>query len=368
VPLPPYLVPAPPQAIAAAAPARSGGRGWQVAIAIILIAVFVIAAAGTGAFVANASLSSQYSPQRALSDFFKAQAVGDVDGMLSNATFLRGDGAYDQFFNKDALTQMLSLAQNRDVSNVKVTSSQVVDSATSVVTVSMTWAGNRRTHAYTVRKDTARVHDYFYYSWRVDIPSASISVTLPNQGGNIEVDSLSLPTGASQSAIQVIEGYHTVTMQSTPFYDRASQVAPAVDANPSITFGGTLSEGAVAQASIAVKAAFPNCNAGVYYDCPGHLYHAPNNPGYIYYLTLPGYPEIDYTTYEYTVSGDPSTGMKLVVLVEPSKMSASGTCAYRLTVNGSQHYNFKGTWTATLTWSGGGFGADVIGDCETSKA
>jgi hypothetical protein len=349
------------------APSRSGPGLSVVLMATGLILLVFVAAVGVG-FVSNSSLSSQYSPQRAVTDYFSAQAKGDVNGMWANATLLRGDGSYHQFFNQDALTQMLALPQNKDISSVRVMSTQVVDPATSTVTVSMRWAGAQRTHAYTVRKDAARVHDYFYDSWRVDIPSVNIDVSLPNQGGEIEVDSLPLPVGASQSTIQVIQGYHNVTMQSTAFYDRASQIAAGVDTDATVAFAGSLRSTAVAAAAASIKAAFPTCNAGLYEDCLNHIYHAPPSTAYIYYITFPGYPQIDYTSYVFTLSADPTAGMKLVVEVEPDYIYASGTCAVKLTVDGSRHYNFTGDWTASLFWSNGGFVADAAPVCEKAKA
>lgn len=360
----PFVPPAPPGA--ATLPAAPARRRSRAPIAIALI-VLLIAALATGAVAANASISGQYSPERALTDYFSAQAKGDVDGMWANATFLRGDGSYHQFFNLDALHQMMALPQNKDISNVKIVSSQFVDPGTTSVTVSMTWAGAQRTHAYTVRKDAARVHDLFYDSWRVDIPSVNINVSLPNQPGDIEVDSLPLPAGASQSTIQVIEGYHMVSMTFTSLYAQASQLATGVDTDATVAFAGKLTSTATAAAAAAIKAAFPNCNAGLYYDCPNHTYHAPST-AYIYFLRFPGYPEIDYTSYIFTLSSDPTVGMTLNVLVEPNNVSASGTCAVKLTVDGSRHYNFKGDWTATLVWSNGAFVANVVPNCENAKA
>jgi hypothetical protein len=39
-----------------------------------------------------------------------------------------------------------------------------------------------------------------------------------------------------------------------------------------------------------------------------------------------------------------------------------------LTVNDSRTYGFKGDYTATLTWNGSTFGADVTGACDRDKA
>src|SRR4029077_14952223 len=93
MPMPPAF--APPQA------ARKGGRRGLLIGAIV--AVFLILVLGGGAALANASLSSTYSPKAAVSDYFAAQARGDVDGMWSNATYMNGGGS-DSLFNQDAVT------------------------------------------------------------------------------------------------------------------------------------------------------------------------------------------------------------------------------------------------------------------------
>src|SRR5262245_27446836 len=75
----PYFPPPPP--------ARRRRRFWTFLIVGVVAIVVLGALGGGGAALANASLSSTYSPQRAVTDYFAAQARGDVDGMMSNATF-----------------------------------------------------------------------------------------------------------------------------------------------------------------------------------------------------------------------------------------------------------------------------------------
>ena len=204
---PPTSAPAPmPYAFAPPPAARKGGaRGLVVGSVVAVVLILLL---GGGAFLANASLSSTYSPKAAVAGYFAAQAKGDVNGMWSNATFETGGGS-DNLFSKDAVTAMMANDQNRAVSNVSVTSTQDLDSSTSKVTVSMAWSRTQITHTYTVSKDTSRVHDLFYYSWRVDVPSQPITVTLPNQAGGIQVDGIDV---SSPSSVQVIQGYHTVKM------------------------------------------------------------------------------------------------------------------------------------------------------------
>jgi hypothetical protein len=312
-------------------------------------------------------LSAQYSPQRAVTDYYAAQARGDVSGMMANATYLRGDGSYSLFFDEDGVRQMMAVPQNKDISNVKVVANDRVDDSTSDVTVSMTWAGNPRMHTYVVKRDTTRVHDFFYYSWRIQIPYININVTVPNQPGPVVIDTLGLPPGSVATTVQAIEGYHEVTMQGTDFYDESSQLANGVDGDAAVKFDSKLNSLATASAAASVKAAFSSCDAVKYDACPGHTYLAPNNQ-YIWFLTLPGYPEIDFTKYVYTLRTDPTADMQLVVTNETGKVTGSGSCAVMLTVDGSRKYSFTGSWTATLTWSQGGFGSDVVFDCATAKA
>ena len=342
--------------------ARKGGRRGLVIGAIVAIVLILLL--GGGAALANASLSATYSPKAAVSDYFAAQARGDVNAMWSNATFETGGGSED-FFSKDAVTAMMANDQNHAVSNVSVTSAVELDSSTSKVDVAMTWAGTQITHTYTVSKDTSRVHDFFYYSWRVDIPSQAIALTLPNQAGLVQVDGIGV---SSPSSVQVIQGYHSVQMASTDIYDEATQVANASDGSASVTFPSTVSQGAFKAAADSVSGAFANetCDASKYFDCPNHKYAVPAG----FYDTLPaaGGDIRANSSWVIVFTGDPTTNMKLVVTSDAGKVTASGTCAMTLTVDGNKTYKFTGDWTGTLTYSSGGVASDVLENCDAARA
>ena len=334
-----------------------------------MIVVLLLAAGGVAAVLANASLASTYSAQQTVSDYLAAQKKGDAAYMLANANYLRGDGSYSQYFDAGGLNAMLAIPQNTEISNVKIASTTVVDNNTSTVNVTMNWAGHDVVQSFTVHRDLARVHYNFYNSWRVDIPFASINLTLPNQPGDIAVDGLTLPQGALKD-VQVIQGFHKVTMDSTDLYDRAFANADAIVGGASVTFPNTISATATAAAKSAINKGFNSCDkaTSANEDCLGHTYYAANQPGFIYYLNLPGYGQVQYTRYVLSLTSDPTKNMKLVVSADSGKVAASGTCANTVTVDGSRKYNFKGTWTATLTMFAGSFSYDLIYDCETSKA
>jgi hypothetical protein len=166
----------------------------------------------------------------------------------------------------------------------------------------------------------------------------------------------------------VIQGFHKVTMNGTDLYATASADADAIDAGPSVAFPSKISAAATAAAAATIKKAFGVCSPAKYTDCLKHLYHSPGQPGFIYFFTLPGYGEVDYNTYVYTLTRDETVGMHLAVLVDPGKVAVNGVCEYTMTVDGSRKYFFKGTWKGTLTMSGGKFGYDLLLDCERSKA
>jgi len=285
--------------------------------------------------------------------------------MFNNANFLRGDGSYSEYFDAGGIAAMLALPQNTDIQDVRVASTTVVDSNTSTVNVTMTWAGHHVVRAYTVHKDLTRVHYNFYYSWRIDIPFASINLTLPNQPGSIAVDGLTLPQGAVKD-IQVVQGFHKVTMGSSDIYDNASMDADAIDSGPSVVVPGTISAAAIATAKKTVQQGFNNCKT-IVYQCLNKVYNAPSTPGFIYYFTLPGYGDVPYLTYKYTLTRDPTTGMKVVVDAADGKLLVSGTCAYTMTIDGSKQYLLKGSWKGTLTVVSGGWGYDLLTDCVKSK-
>jgi hypothetical protein len=346
-----------------APPPAKGGSRTLLIVGVIAILLIVLLAAG--GLIANASLSSTYSPARAVSDYLSAQSRGDVGYMVANANYLKGDSGTDAFFGRDALTSMMQISDNKAVSNVKVTGTEQVDSSTSKVSVSMTWSGNDRTQTYTVHKDTSRPHFVLYSSWLVDIPASTISVTLPNQAGAVTIDGISAAAGSS---ISVIQGFHSVAMQATDLYDVDTQAVNAVESTGSATFSGKWKASTTALAAAAVKASFANftCDAAKYFDCPNHNYKVP--AGYYDTLPLPGGDVRANSSWAFTFTGDPTANMKLVVTTTQGKVTASGTCSMKLVVDGKTTLNYTGTWDGTLTFSGGNFASDVLAGCDDNKA
>jgi hypothetical protein len=356
--------PAPPP------PGRRRSRRAGFVIAVILAVALVLGLMGGAAAFLNISLSQTYSPERAVSDYFGAQKRGDADGMAANATFLRGDGSFTVYFDTNAVQQMTKTTENTKIRDVKIVSSRQLDASTQVVDVSMTWHGKPYSQSYMVVKDPSRVHLFLYYSWRIQVPFSTIAVSLPNQPGVAAIDGMPLPPGASTSGIQVIQGFHTVTMYATFLYESNSQVINAVDANASVTFPTALSPAATASAAAAIKTAFSPgyCDVAKNVQCFAHTYSAPSDPGWIYSWSVPGHGYVEYTVYQYDLVGDPTTQMKLVVTSDAGKLTASGPCQSKITINKSAVYNLKGDFTATLIWNGGAFTANVLDDCARDSA
>jgi hypothetical protein len=165
--------------------------GGLVAFDLLLLAVVGLAA--------NALLSQIYSPERAIQDYFAAQARADVPGMLHNATYERGEGSYGIFFGEEMVSEMMRLPENSAIHNVTVGGMRDLDADTKSVTVSMIWNGKPRTMTLSVSKDQSRIHWLFYPSWNVRIPSTSIRLNLPNQAGSVSVDGIS-PAGAANTS------------------------------------------------------------------------------------------------------------------------------------------------------------------------
>jgi len=343
-------------------PKRRPRNLWLVVAAIALVEILVLGGNGLAAYELR---SSTYSPERAVTDYFAAQSQGDVSGMSANATFQQGSNR--ELFSQSAIASMMKLPENRDVHDVKMVSSRVIDPTTQSVSVSMIWGGQHRSRTYTVRKDNSRFRDFVFRYWRVVIRFVTIHITLPNQPGPIQVDGIT-PVPSDVSTVEAVEGYHKVTMNANAFYDATSQVVDGVDSPPNAEFiPAAISSGAVAMAAAAVKLAFPNCDASLYPGCLNHTYSAPND-GRRYYFDLPGYGQVFWTTYNVTLVGDPTSDMKLVVPPESGKVNASGTCTVSVTFDGTSKYNLAGPWTATLTLDSGGFTADLASNCWANRA
>jgi hypothetical protein len=285
--------------------------------------------------------------------------------MTSDATFLSDDSASSQFFTKDGVTAMLTADQNKQISNVKVGSASTVDDSTDSVSVTLSWGGTSRNLTYKVRKDSSRVHYLFYPSWRVQVPFTTITLTVPNQGGTVQVDGLSLPANSKKT--EAIQGFHSVTMQATDFYSANTQVADGVDGSPIVAFPTDLSSSARAAAASSIKAAYGNvtCDVTKYFDCPNHRYTV--KAGYYDVLPAAGGDIRANSWWSLAFVGDPTTSMKLMVSTTSGQVDASGICGMTLTVDGKSTYNFVGDWTGRLTWSGGAFSSDVTINCDVSR-
>jgi hypothetical protein len=334
---------------------------WLVVAAAALLEVLVL---GGGDLAGYELRSSTYTPERAVIDYFAAQSRGDVSGMVANATFQQGLNT--ELSQEAGIVAMMKLPQNKDVRSIKLLSSHAVDATTQLAVVSSIWAGQPHTQTYTVRKDNSRFRDLIYRSWRIEIPVVTIQISLPNQPGPIEVDGIT-PTTSDATAIQAVEGYHNVTMDANAFYERTTQVVDGVDAPPVATFAPPVSYGATAMAAAAVKLAFPNCDPSMSPGCLNHNYNAPND-GRKWYVDLPGYGHVNWTTYRVTLVGDPTADMKLIVPADAGKVNASGTCTVTVTFDGTSNYNLTGPWTAALTLDAGQFSADVSTNCWANKA
>lgn len=348
------------------APPPAKPRGGSRTLLIVgVVAVFLILVLAVGGVLANASLSSTYAPGKAVLNYFAAQSRGDVNYMVANANYLRGSGGTDAFFGKDAVAAMVAEKENTSISNVSIGSTEQLDSATSKVTVTMSWNSSQVTETYTLHKDTSRTHFIFYNDWKIDVPASTISVTLPNQAGAVQVDGIAVPTGSN--SISVIQGYHQVTMQQTDFYDTTNQTANAVQGDTSITFSGTFSSAAAQGAAKAIDDTFANdCDTSKYFDCPGHAYKVP--AGYYETLPLPGGDVRANSGWVFSFASDPTTGMKISATTTSGEASASGACALNLVVDGKTTYKYTGNWTATLTFNGGNWGTDVQYNCDAAKA
>ena len=337
----------------------------RLVIVALVLAVF-LASLGTSIYLVSDSLSQAYSPERALTDYFAAEARGDAKGMESNATFLHGDSSSAGMFGEKALVAMVAVKANQDLKNVQIRSTRVIDDATRNVTVSMVWHGTQRTSTYTVRKDRAHAHYFIYHSWRVDIPDVTITLDLPLQPGPVLLDALPVYAPAS-SAIQTIQGFHQVTMGGNFLYDGSTQLVDGSAASASATFPGQLSVAATAAVAAGVKAGFSNCDPAIYL-CYAHTYNSPGQAGLIYSITLPGYGDVTYNSYTVSMTSDPTATMTVLVSDQAGIVNVSGPCADTWTVDGSRKYNLKGNFTGALTWSNGAFVASLTWNCETSQA
>jgi len=336
--------------------ARRRKRPYLIGAAIVLV---LLSGAAVGA---NLVLAGTYSPQRALSDYLRAQSRGDVNGMWQNGVFQGGEGAYHVFFTRDALAAMMSDPRNTGISRVKVTSARQLDANTDMVTASLDWYGSQRSIDFRVVKDTSRMHWLLYPSWRVVAPTAMINFTYPNQGGAITIDAVPLPD-SSGSAIAVISGEHTATMAAT---DIVAGETHKVDVSlpsstASVEFHDVLTPTASKAAADSVKQAFASCDAAKYERCINHPYSAPND-GNLYFFVAPDGSHVFYTHYTVSLVGDPTANMTTTFEAQDGQLSVTGACTTRI-ATGARNVDHTGQFDGKLTWNGSSFDSDLNWGC-----
>lgn len=334
-------------------------RPWNLMLALGAVGIVLIVTAGV---IANALVSDQYSPRRAVLDYLTAQSRGDVDGMWQNAVFRGGEGAYHDFFTKQALQGMMTLSANRDISSLRVENVKQVNSNAMLATVVANWYGSPGTLELRVEKDPSRTHWLVYPSWRVVAPTSSINFTYPSQGGEISIDGVVLPDSAG-STIQLISGKHYVAMSPTDILAEWSQTVDASSPSQSIDvqITDTLTPAAAQAAADAVKRALTTCDASKHNDCIGHRYTAPND-GNQYFLIAPDGTHLFYTHYQIDLVGDPTAKMTTDFDATDGEITVNGTCTVRLTTD-SRGVDRSGTFTGKLTWNDGRFDSDLTGNC-----
>ena len=341
-------------------------RRRRRALIPVVTLLLVMLALGVFAVMANASLSRQYSPEAAIRSYFAAQQRGDVSGMWANAVFERPDASAARFFDRAALASMMKIEGNSALREVRILSVKKVDSSTEKATISMLWKGTRLSQDYTVRRDAGEVHWFLYPSWKIQVPSTTVQLKLPNQAGTVNLDGIPAPV-SGQSVLYTMMGYHAVSMDATSLLAESHIMVDGRDQLATATVSGTLLVGRVTDAGTALHKALDSCDVARYDGCFKHTYLARDNK-FIYYMTVPGYGDVNYTRYSYALVGDPASGMTITVEPQAGDVSISGSCASALTVNGGRTYQLKGDFTGKLHWSGGEFASDVTWDCAKAKA
>jgi hypothetical protein len=230
--------------------------------------------------------------------------------------------------------------------------------------VSLSWAGKSTSETYVVHRDPSRKHYVFYSSWRIDIPASTITVQLPPQPGGVGIDGI---YGQTVSTVSVIQGFHVVAMHESDFYDTQTATVDATGDTALVDFSSAqLSGTAVDAAAASIKESFQpanvTCDTRTNFDCPNHRYVPA--PGTYAILELPGGNISAYQSWIFTLTGDPTTGMKLIVGETTGKIAAGGTCTMQLVVDGNKKYAYHGTWQGTLTWSNGDFAYDGTFNCD----
>jgi hypothetical protein len=328
---------------------------WLILGGLVLL---VLVLGGVGA---NLVLANAYGPEAVLTAYLKAQVQGDLDTMWRNASLERPDGSYNAFFDKDAFVAMMRHPDSRPFASFSIQQIKNLDGNRSTATVRLTSPARSTTQTFALAKDSNARHFLVYPSWKVIVPTAVLHLSLPNQAGNIRIDTIAVPDSVKNS-IGVIAGVHHVYMAESPLLQAAEADVTSIPfSDGSITFDGKLKPEVLKAAADEVTRSLNSCDAAKDRYCIGHTYTAPND-GFEYFLTAPDGSSVFYRHYTVTLVGDPTATMTETIEAGDGKLSVSGPCTSRLMTD-SRSFDRKGNFDGRLVWNGSGFSSHIFYSC-----
>lgn len=315
---------------------------------IVAVALVALVAGGV---VANAALSSRFSPDNAAVAYLDAQRRGDVDSVWSMVTYEATSPESTPLLSKAALKEMLTYSNNVNLSNVRVTDSARQDDSNFVVTVELTRSGQGGSLRLHVRKDTSRSNWLIYPFWKVVIAPSNVQITGFTHAGNVTVDGFDVGVSNATGSIEVIPGQHAVDMAQTDIFDGDHQLVDA-SSDASVTFKATLNAAASTAVRKAIGDLFTHCASAQQIEpsgCPNSTFAFGNHQSAVHWSLV----------------GDPTSGMQLSIADQNDTITASGQ--WKMHVSFDYWYDFdpgyvqhwdqdvSGSFNDTLHWNGSSF-------------
>lgn len=307
-----------------------------------------------GAIGANALVGANHTPEKTAVAYFSAEQSGDAATMWEKGIFEKKAGIFGllgssstELLSQDALTGMMKLSQNRDISAIAVKSVDSVTDTTAMVTLTFRRAGSAVTQTVDLRKDSSQKALGIYPVWRVVAPVSSLSIDGGKGLSAVSVDGVSVALSGGSASVDVIAGYHAVDTAESGILSAESQAVDATGDQASVTFKPQAKPGIFDLAKTALLAAFRS-------KCAGSIGPSPTGcPNDAFAFSA--------TNTSWTLDADPSMD-GLSVGDDPQTVVATGNWAmhfhYDETFGSfSSHYDDAqtGPYLATLKWNGSGF-------------
>ena len=333
----------------ASAPATLSRRTLRrVGIAALVIVVLI-----TGGVIGNVVVSGVTAPSNTAISWVRAMGSGDAQTAWSLMSVTTRSGPDASLLTESALAAGLKQRGDAHLTNVHAVASELTVGTGAEVTVGYTnSSGQSQSLELALTQDPTSHQFLFYPTWRVAVTPASVPIVAAGGSGQVTVDGMpaNISLASGSATLLLLPGQHTIQQASSGLYGSAEttiDVGMDMQASPpQVQLSSSLTSSALASAKSVVTKPFTGClqtTDATTNGCPQDLSND------------------DWSSYTWSLVGDPSSALTVVPSSSGSGFDAYGTYVMIATTPDDQDSGHSdqdttgGVFDVPLSWTGSAF-------------